>query len=231
MTRNHSSACSVGRPALGWSRRPESVLATSTGELVCKRRTTSEASLSSRRPSRPPSTRSSTSRSARGCHSGRNDQVDGDHHLAAVHLSRCQPDAGLFKSLECGKAKAGRFHQLAEGRSVLEQLRVDRQIAVGRVLGDPQTRGAGAKVDRLGACEYHSGSVATECVQRVEQDPSSLDVLRREIFRRNQGRSAPSESARHSDSLACIHSSSASPSAGIRPLPVRQSTTTWEGAA
>lgn len=115
-----------------------------------------------------------------------------------------------------------------------EERRVQGQGGVGREIGDRQHRPPGIQVDRLGADDDDRGAVLAQSLQRVEQDPPGFDVLRLRGWLVAHLQSQPAEArscSRQDPSFVTIHSSSASPSWGIRPLPVRQSTTTWEGAA
>lgn len=157
------------------------------------------------------------------------DQVDGDRNLHAVHPRRRVPDARLR-----GQCEPSLLHGCREERDVSKLMRIDRQVAVGRVRRDREIRRAGAQVDGLCTGDDDSRSVRRECPQGVEQDTSRRDVCR--IERSHHADLAPasipaSESARQERSFSVIQARSASPSAGMRPLPVRQSTATWETAA
>jgi hypothetical protein len=69
------------------------------------------------------------------------------------------PNAGLGGALQLGQLEAGRLHQLSERRGILQHRRIHREVAVGCVLGDRQSVGSSAQIDRLGTGQDHRGAL------------------------------------------------------------------------
>jgi hypothetical protein len=176
----------------------------------------------------------------RGCLG--HDEIDGDRDFAAVGDRRGDPDAGLDVPVDEGELEARRAHRRFELWSIVEQRGIDREVTVGRVRGNGEIAVAGAQVDGLGSGDDNRRPLSLQGHQRVEEHAPRGDVTgihrhaasvgrQRTHFVSPTGARSSSDVARQRVSSSAIHRSSASPSAGIRPLPVRQSTATWETAA
>lgn len=124
-------------------------------------------------------------------------------------------------------------HRAGQLRFVTQEGGIEGQVAVRGVGGDRDcdisiTR---AEVDSLGSHDDDSLPVRCQGEQRVEQHPSRRDVQRVE-----HGAAAHScirsgrVSRRQRFSFSAIQRRRASPSAGMRPFPVRQSTAACETA-
>jgi hypothetical protein len=139
------------------------------------------------------------------------------------------------------KIEPGGGHRGLELRRVLEEPGVQDEITVCRVRSDSEISGPCVEIDGLRASEDDSVNVGCQRCQGVEEDTPrdyislvELKWLRDIICAAHR---APSETRRSSIeerrqrvSFSFIHEMSASPSAGMRPLPVRQSTAACDGA-
>lgn len=155
------------------------------------------------------------------------DQVHRDRQLGSVDGCRRQPDSGFGGA---GGEQAG-AHRDPELRFVAELSGIDRQVSVGGVRRDADLRVAGAEVDRLRPGDDDGPPVCCEGVEGVEEDAPRGHVPRIDRHRHfgSPSRSA-SEASLHVCSFSRSHWTSASPSAGMRPLPVRQSAAACDGA-
>jgi len=161
-----------------------------------------------------------------------NDQIDGHEQLLAGDVDLGRPDARLHVPAVQRELKARRGHRRFDQRVGRELLGVDGEVGVGGERRHGQITVAAVQVDRLRAGDDQRVGVRRKGEQRVEQH-----AARGNVARVDGAHDAPvvdrsaSERARHWSSWSTIHDSSASPSAGIRPLPLKQSTTTCDGAA
>ncbi len=118
-------------------------------------------------------------------------------------------------------------------------MRVERKVAVRCIRRNGDIADSGSEIYRLRTGNDECFAVRSKSGQGVEQYPPCGDVLRsgrrsghRVIIAVHQGFSlsvSERSESRHEVSFNAIHSSSAAPSAGIRPLPVRQSMAAWDG--
>ena len=166
----------------------------------------------------------------------RNDEIDRDGDPDAGDRRSGQPDARLDVAADDREIEAGFAHRRLEPGSIAEQRRVDREVAVRGVRGDREVALAGPQVDRLRSGDDHCRGMGRERDQRVEQhapggNVGGIDHGRIAHVVAGSGVNASSVATRHWRSFSAIHCSSASPSAGIRPLPVRQSTAVCDTAA
>lgn len=139
------------------------------------------------------------------------------------------------------KVEPGGGHRSLELRRILEKPGVQNEITVCRVGSDSEIGGPRVEIDGLRPGQDDSVNVGGQRCQGIEEDTPrdyislvELKWLRDIICAAHR---APSETRRSSiedrrqrGSFSCIHEMSASPSAGMRPLPVRQSTAACDGA-
>lgn len=131
-------------------------------------------------------------------------------------------------TVNLGEAEPGRLHRRLELGLRAQTSRVGSEVCVGRVRSDGKVTVAGVQVDGLRASDDYRVDMAAQRGQRVEQHSAGRHVAGIEVTHPPcaAGLSCASDERRQRGSLAAIHSSSASPSAGMRPLPARQSTAT-----
>ena len=166
------------------------------------------------------------------------DEVDRDVVGPLTDTRLLDPDARLDVSSVLGhQVEVRSCHRGFKRRGLAEQARVDGQVAVGGEGCDRLVKdgGTGVEVDGLGAGDDERVAVRGESNERVEQDASRRDVLGSRSGQcthvaptPNGGMSARA-GARQADSFAASQVSTASPSAGMRPLPARQSSATCVG--
>ncbi len=154
-----------------------------------------------------------------------NDEIDWEPDLFAACPAARHPRPRLVVAVSLHETEPGVGHDLLEEGIVVEQRRVERQVAVEGVGGDGEVSAAGAEVDGLSAYDDQGRAMCAAGLQRVEQHSTgdhSADVV-------GDGHALPagggsrSIGVRHSASWSVIHSKRASPSAGMRPLPERES--------
>jgi hypothetical protein len=139
------------------------------------------------------------------------------------------------------KIEPGGGHRGLELRRVLEEPGVQDQIAVCRVGSDSEVSGPCVEIDGLCPGQDDSVNVGCQRCQGVEEDTPRYyvslvelkwlrDVICAAHLAPSETRRSSIEDRRQRGSFSCIHEMSASPSAGMRPLPVRQSTAACDGA-
>ena len=129
-------------------------------------------------------------------------------------------------------------HETSRGHDLAQQGLLGSKERAGvqgnvTVAGEGSHRQAGVpglQVHRLRTHDDHRRPVVPQSGQRIEQHAPRGDINRVDGHLGHRYtcplRSMPSVFFRRQPSSAAIHSNSACPSAGIRPLPVRQSNTT-----
>ncbi len=151
---------------------------------------------------------------------GWNDQIDGHGDVAVEPgtLESLLPDAWFACAFETGVE-----HGVAEERDSGELRWVDSEVSVGseRLIGG-ESPGC-AEIDRLSTNQDDRSDMWLKSSERIEQDPSSLHILDAGLVGHRSATFLVSDGACQRLVLMLIHSMSASPSAGMRLGPVRQS--------
>jgi hypothetical protein len=133
------------------------------------------------------------------------------HHDVDVDAVRAEPATRVNTWRE-----AARSERVSEQWRVCELAGSDRQVRIGRVLGDCEFGVGRVEIDRLRTDEDERVEVLFKRVERVEERSAGP---KRKVGQRRQARSFP-----------FIQSSSSSPADGMRPEPVSRSAAAWLGA-
>lgn len=123
------------------------------------------------------------------------------------------------------EAEPGAPHDVLQAGQRFQEGRIDRKVGIGgvRLVVRQCLR---ADIHRLGAHQDDRLTVVGQSLEGVEEDPAGCDVFgvgEERGYGLNGSGDAAKSLARHRSSWLRIHSTRASPSAGMRPLPVRQS--------
>jgi len=168
------------------------------------------------------------------------DEIDRHEDLLVARVSGSHPDSGFDVSTRLAVEVDPAAHCALELRGVAEQARIDGEITVRRVRRQAEVNVCRACLEVNRLCAHHDNGPAVwgEPLKRVQQHPPCRDVPRIHVrgrAARHHGlvsdAAAASEGLCHLGSFLVSHSRSASPSAGIRPFPDRQSIATCVGAA
>ena len=137
--------------------------------------------------------------------------------------NRALPDSGLV-----GEYEAGIFHGSAERWDRPELRRVEHHVGVGGEGLIASESALRAEVHGLCADEHQGIDVRAHRIEGIEQDATSLDVLDAgKLGHQPAAFGGVREVDCQRPRLRRIHATRASPSSGMRPVPVRSSTAVW----
>ena len=153
-------------------------------------------------------------------------QIHWDQHLLGARASSGHPYPWLNRVAPNRGHEADCSRHLLDERYVVEERGVNDEVAVECVRGHSELTGTGVEVDGLSTNQDDRGLVFSEGLERVEEDRASYDRAGVGRSGRRAGAGIWSIVVLQLASFFAIHSSRASPSAGIRPLPERQSSAT-----